>query len=109
MDCPRLTLRRLLAHAVLGLLLVFGQQYAARHWLSHAIEAAQSNAKGAPAGSHCSECDGLVAFGAALTSPPAPAAPVLEFDAGIAPAPESVAPVAATTTGYLSRAPPLFG
>jgi len=109
MNDSSLNLRRLLAHAVLGVLLLFGQQHAMRHWLSHGIEAAQSMGKGAPTGSHCSECDGLVSFGAAISAPPAPAARLPDFAGDFSPKAEVVAPVAATATGYRSRAPPVLG
>ena len=109
MNGSSLNLRRLLAHAVLGVLLVFGQQHAVRHWLSHAVEATQAKGKGAPSDSHCSECDGLVAFGSAISAPAAPVAPVAEFGIEFSPKVETVAPVAAAVAGYQSRAPPVLG
>ena len=102
-------LRRVLAHAVLGLLLVFGQAHATLHWLSHAIEATQAKGKGAPVDTHCSECDGLVAFAATMSAPPAPVPAVPDFGVDFSPRVVVAMPVAATATVYQSRAPPLPG
>ncbi|MDQ2779495.1 MAG: hypothetical protein M3Y32_08060, partial [Pseudomonadota bacterium] len=78
MNASKLKPRRLLAVAVLGLLLLFGQQHATRHWLSHAIDATHAKAPGSVPQPHCDACDGLAAFGAAMPAPlvvlpPAPA------------------------------------
>ncbi len=99
-------LRKLLAHAVLGMLLLFGQQQAVRHALSHATEAVQGKAQGAPAELHCNLCDGLAAFGAALPAPDAalPIAPQPARASALAAG--RLAPVTGVATGYLSRAPP---
>ena len=102
-------LRRLLAHAVLAVLLLAGQQHATRHWLSHTIEATQAKATGTPVHTHCDECDGLVAFGAALPTPICAFPPVTDFDNAQVFAASPSAPDTATPIGYLSRAPPTLG
>ena len=109
MNAWTLNLRSLLAHAVLGLLLLFGQQQAIRHWSSHAVKATPATTQGAPAEIHCDACDGLAAFGAALPAPAfaLPAVPLRE-QTGL-PTSDISAPATAAATGYLSRAPPVLG
>lgn len=103
-----LNLRRLLAHVALGLLLLFSQQQATQHWLSHAVEATQAK-KGAPATEHCGTCDGLVAFGAALPALP-PALAVPDPFEHVQPLSRLTNPLlAAALVAYLSRAPPALG
>jgi len=103
-----LNLRRLLAHVALGLMLLFSQQHATQHWLSHAVEATQAK-KGAPATEHCDACDGLVAFGAALPAPP-PALVVPDPFDHVQPLFRLTVPSLATAlVAYLSRAPPALG
>jgi hypothetical protein len=102
-----LNLRRLLAHVALGLLLLFSQQHAVQHWLSHAVEATKNQS--APAAEHCEACDGLVAFGAALPAPP-PAFTVFDGFEHVQPVIRLTQPVLATSpVAYLSRAPPTLG
>lgn len=114
MDASTPNLRKLLAHAVLGLLLLLGQHYATRHCLSHAIEAiqakaTQAKATGTPAQTHCDECDGLVAFGAALPALAGTLSLVTDFGNVQVFAPSPSAPVIAALSGYWSRAPPPVG
>lgn len=109
MNVSILDLRRLLAHAVLAVLLLCGQQYATRHWLSHAIEATQAKATGTPVQAHCDECDSLVAFGAALPTLACALPLVTDLDNVQVIAASPSAPDIATPTGYLSRAPPTLG
>ena len=102
-------LRRLLASLMLGVLLILGQQHAAGHWLEDAVKAAQAKAKGAPVKAHCSECDGLVAFGAGM---PAPAVATTMLPPAACATPHAAplpAPAAAAISAYSSRAPPLAG
>jgi predicted transporter len=102
-----LNLRRLLAHVVLGLLLLFSQQHAVQHWLTHAVEATKNQS--APAAEHCEACDGLVAFGAALPAPP-PSFTVFDGFEHVQPVIRLTQPVLATSpVAYLSRAPPTLG
>ena len=104
-----LNLRRLLAHVALGLLLLFSQQHAVQHWLSHAVEATSAKNQSAPAAEHCEDCDGLVAFGAALPAPP-PTFTFLDGFEHVQPVFRLTQPVLATTpVAYLSRAPPTLG
>lgn len=109
MDASTLNLRKLLAHVVLGLLLVFGQQLSTRHWLSHAIEATHVKVSGTPAQTHCDECDGLVSFGAALPTLAGVLSLATDLDHVQSIATSPSAPDIATRKGYLSRAPPALG
>ena len=109
MKASTLNLRRLFAHAVLGVLLLFGQSHATRHWLSHAIEATHAKAQGIPAETHCNACDGLVAFGASLPAPAAAPPLTLESAQAGPPTRNLSAPATAIATGYRSRAPPAIG
>lgn len=99
-------LRKLLALAVLCMMMLFGQQQTLRHALMHVVEVEQTAIPGEPTKPHCDTCDSLAAFGASL--PAADAAPWI--------GPHGVpygalvrgrsAPATAVATGYLSRAPP---
>ena len=75
MRSTRLSFKQLATRGLLALAFLFAQQTAALHWLSHAVEATQSQAtqatgagKNAPPGHHCDECLVLGALGAAATS-----------------------------------------
>jgi len=104
-----LNLRRLLVHAALGLLLLFSQQHATQHWLSHAVEASHAKNQSAPAAEHCEACDGLVAFAAALPAPP-PEFAVLDGFEHAQPLVRLTPLLLATPlVAYLSRAPPALG
>ena len=109
MNASRLNVRRLLAHATLGLILLFVQQHALGHWLSHAVEAVQAKTKGAPTDVQCLECDGLAAFDGTLPTGTV-AFPALPRPRQVQLAlPEPPRPAAAGAAGYLSRAPPFQG
>lgn len=101
-----LNLRRLLAHIALGLLLLFAQQHATRHWLSHAVEATHAKIQGAPEGEHCVDCDALTAFGAALPTPQGAPPIAVEFEQVRLQTMQPVLLLAAALAAYLSRAPP---
>lgn len=101
-----LNVRRLLAHLALGLLLLFAQHHATRHWLSHAVEATHAKEQGGPAGEHCIDCDALVAFGAALPTPQAVVPIPIEFEPIRLPTLHPALLLAAASVAYLSRAPP---
>ena len=101
------SLNTLLSRGVLALLLLFAQQHAVLHWLSHSIEATHAKA-GTPTGAdHCDECLGLAAMGAGATS----SAPLLPLAAArhaiaahllLAQAPQLL------RLGFHSRAPPIL-
>ena len=100
-------IRKLAARGVLALLLVFAQQHALLHWLSHSIEAVQAKAGSAPAADHCDDCLGMTALGAGATS----SAPPLLLSS----AQHSLAAVVALASaplllqlGFQSRAPPIL-
>ena len=102
------SLKTLLGRGLLALALLFAQQQAALHWLSHAVEATQAKAssKTAPA-EHCDECLALADIGAAATSSFAAVPTSFARHALVAPPPVSVAP-AALRLAFHSRAPPIL-
>ena len=104
-----IALRTLLARGVLALLLVFAQQQATLHWLSHAIDSVAQNghkAKQAPT-DVCGECAGLIAFGAMA----APTPPALVLPCGDTPLVDVAEPASiarAPQLAFRSRAPPVL-
>ncbi len=99
--------KRLLARGLLALLLLFAQQAASLHWLSHAIDATHAKAsQGQAPSEHCDECLALGALGAA-----APASPfVVPAAAGADPwraAPHEATPSTPLRLAFRSRAPPV--
>ena len=106
--------RRQIAQALLGVLLLWSQALAIQHGLSHAVDSAEraalacaAGAPHQPASQHCVECDGLIAFDAMLAAGPL----ALSWPAVFAVAPHvaslSAAPRAAELRSYRSRAPPI--
>jgi hypothetical protein len=108
MRLPTPLISRLAARGVLALLLLFAQQHAVLHWLSHSIEATHAKAAGSPAANdHCDDCLGMTALGAGATS----SAPLLVPSC----AQHSLAAVVALASappllrlGFRSRAPPIL-
>jgi hypothetical protein len=99
-------LRTLLARGVLALLLVFAQQQATLHWLSHAVDSVAQQAKHGP-NDVCDECAALAAFGAMATPTPL----VLALPHGDNALVDVAAPVSiarAPRLGFRSRAPPVL-
>jgi hypothetical protein len=99
-------LRTLLARGVLALLLVFAQQQATLHWLSHAVDTVAQKAKHGP-NDVCDECAGLIAFNAMAT----PAPLVLALPRGGDTLIDAVEPVSierAPQLAFRSRAPPVL-
>ena len=89
-------------------LLVFAQQHAVLHWLSHAIDAVDSaaaqKAKHGP-DETCDECAGLTAFDAmAVGTPPTLVLP--PAGQAVAAATPATAPQRAPRLAFRSRAPP---
>ncbi len=101
-----LALRTLLARGVLALLLVFAQQQATLHWLSHAVDSVAQKAKHGPTDVG-DGCAGLVAFGAraAPTSPPLALPP---SGGTLVDAAEPVSIARAPRLAFRSRAPPVL-
>jgi len=98
--------RTLLARSVLALLLVFAQQQATLHWLSHAVDSVAQKAKHGP-NDVCDECASLAAFSAMAA--PAPLALVLPHGGSTrvdVAEPTSIA--RAPQLAFRSRAPPLL-
>ena len=101
------SLKTLLGRGLLALALLFAQQQAALHWLSHAVEATKASSKTTPA-EHCDECLALADIGAAATGSGVPALPAsFARHALVALPPVSVAP-AALRLAFHSRAPPIL-
>ena len=101
--------RTLLARGVLALLLVFAQQQATLHWLSHAVDSVSQNGQKAKHGPNdvCDECASLAAFSAMAA--PAPLALVLPHGGSTrvdVAEPTSIA--RAPQLAFRSRAPPLL-
>ena len=108
------SLRFLLAHGALALLLLFSQQHASVHRLAHAVEATQSTraTRATPAiadgalDRHCTECGALAALDAAA---PVTALAALALQSASASAPArllATAQAAVTWPAFRSRAPP---
>ena len=101
-------LKNILARGLLALALLFAQQTAALHWLSHAVESTHAKAGiGSAAGEHCDDCLALSALGAAATSADNALAAAAARHALPAPTP-AVPPAAALRLAYRSRAPPIL-
>jgi len=103
------SLKVLLGRGLLALALLFSQQQAALHWLSHAVEATQAKAsKTAPATDHCDECLALAGIGSAPPSSAAALPLTTAQHALIAPPQLAVSP-ALLRLAFHSRAPPILG
>jgi hypothetical protein len=99
-------LRKLLSHVVLAVVLVFAQQGAVLHWLSHSIEASQhKQTQITGLDEHCDECAGLAGLASGLSGPlfMLATSPARHALVG-APAWSSAEPM--VVLAYLSRAPP---
>ena len=108
MRLPTPLLKQLLARGLLALALLFAQQAAALHWLSHAVDATQAKAgTGSAPSEHCDECLTLGALGAAATATAASLPAMLAQHARVA-APQPVASPAALRLAFRSRAPPIL-
>ena len=99
--------RRLTARIVLACLLVFSQQQAVLHWLSHAIEATQESERDQPAHPHCDLCDQLVAFAASLPASPTALPARAELSFAVPALQGHTHPRVTACAAYEPRAPPL--
>ena len=102
------TLKHLLARGLLALALVFVQQHAVLHWLSHATDATQAKAAGKPAPADpCDECVQLAGLGSAAVGGDGalPSSTALHVLAAL-PAPTTAA--LALLLAFESRAPPIL-
>jgi hypothetical protein len=103
------SLKVLLGRGLLALALLFSQQQAALHWLSHAVEATQAKAgKTAPAADHCDECLAFAGIGSAPPSAAGALPLATAQHALIAPRQRAVSP-ALLRLAFHSRAPPILG
>ena len=101
-------LKNLLARGLLALALLFAQQHAALHWLSHAVAATHAKPSGgSAAGEHCDECLALSALGAAAPSTYAPPPADAAQHALVAATPVATRS-AALRLAFHSRAPPIL-
>jgi len=100
-------LRQLMARIVLACLLVFSQQQAVLHWLSHAIEATQESERDQPAHPHCDLCDQLVAFAASLPASPVALPARTELSFAVPALHRHTHTRATACAAYEPRAPPL--
>ena len=100
-------LKNLLARGLLALALLFAQQTAALHWLSHAVDATHAKAShgSATPADHCDECLALSALGAAAASAGITLPARLAQHARVALPPLAPSP-AALRLGFHARAPP---
>jgi len=99
-------LRTLLARGVLALLLVFAQQQATLHWLSHAVDSVAQKAKHGP-NDVCDECAALAAFGAMATPTPLVLA-LPHGDNALVDVAQPVSVARAPRLAFRSRAPPVL-
>jgi len=99
-------LRTLLARGVLALLLVFAQQQATLHWLSHAVDSVAQKAKHGP-NDVCDECAALAAFGAMATPTPLVLA-LPHGDNALVDVARPVSVARAPRLAFRSRAPPVL-
>ncbi len=105
-------LRTLLARGVLALLLVFAQQQASLHWLSHAVDSVAQDGQGGQKAKHgandvCDLCAGLLAFGA-MAAPAPLALALLRGDTALVGVAQPVSIARAPQLAFRSRAPPLL-
>jgi len=101
--------RTLLARGVLALLLVFAQQQATLHWLSHAVDSVSQNGQKAKHGPNdvCDECAALAAFGAMATPTPLVLA-LPHGDNALVDVARPVSVARAPRLAFRSRAPPVL-
>ena len=105
---PKHLLKNLLSRGLLALALLFAQQTAALHWLSHAVDATHAKAShGSAPADHCDECLALSALGAAASSAGITLPAGLAQHARVALPPVAPSP-AALRLGFHSRAPPIL-
>ena len=109
MRAIRSSLKAVLSRSLLALALLFGQQHAALHWLSHAVEATQAKAKASHStpSEHCDECLALAGLGAAAT-PTAVALPLAVAQHALVALPPVAVASVALRLGFHSRAPPVL-
>jgi hypothetical protein len=104
----RHALRNLIARGLLALALVFAQQEASLHWLSHAIEATQGKASnGTVAGDHCDECLALGGLAVGATSTPYAFPQEAAHHVLVAASEVAIAP-SLLRLAFRSRAPPVL-
>jgi len=100
-------LKTLLGRGLLALALLFAQQTAALHWLSHAVEATHAKASNQAPSEHCDECLALAGLGAAAASS-TPVLPASFAQHALYALPPAAASPAALRLAFHSRAPPIL-
>jgi hypothetical protein len=101
------SLKTLLGRGLLALALLFGQQHAALHWLSHAVEATHAKAGSPASDEHCDECLALAGLGAAAAGT-APALPASFAQHALYSLPAVASAPIAPRLAFHSRAPPIL-
>jgi hypothetical protein len=105
---PRFNLQNFFARGLLALVLVFAQQQASLHWLSHAIEATKGKAATGPlASDHCDECLALSGLATGATSAPQTFPQEAAHHVLIAASEVTLSP-ALLRLAFRSRAPPIL-
>jgi hypothetical protein len=99
------SLKTLLGRGVLALALLFAQQHAALHWLSHAIEATHAKAGKPSPDEHCDDCLAMAGFAAAATGS-TPTLPASSAQHTLTAPPLVAAARVAMRLAFRSRAPP---
>ena len=100
-------LKTLFGRGLLALALLFAQQTAALHWLSHAVEATHAKAGLPTPLEHCDECVALAGLGAAAAST-TPLLPTSFAQHALCAVPLATPSLAAARLAYRSRAPPIL-
>ena len=100
-------LKSLLGRGLLALALLFAQQTATLHWLSHAVEATHAKASHQAPSEHCDDCLALAGLGAAATSS-MPVLPASFAQHALYALPPVTTSPAALRLAFHSRAPPIL-
>ena len=106
MRSPSRFLQRFAASGLLALAVLWAQNLAALHWLSHAIEATQDKAGNGPANHACDECSALGSLGTGAVPAPVPTVPVPALRHALCAGPVRFEPPAPIRLAFRSRAPP---
>jgi hypothetical protein len=108
MRAPTSPLKNFVARGLLAVALLFAQQTAALHWLSHAIEATHAKASsGSVPADHCDECLALGALGSAAPSSYFPT-PLVAAQHALVAVPPATLTLALLRLAFRSRAPPIL-
>lgn len=107
MRSSTLLLKNVTARALLALAFLFGQQAAAQHWLSHAVEATRAKTGKAAPTDHCDQCLAMAGLGAGAPSQ-GPVLPLPTLRHALLATYAAVDAPASTRLAFRSRAPPVL-